>query len=359
MTRATLADVASAAGVSVPTVSKVLSGKKHVSPTTRSKVLEAVRASGYEALRSPTAPRVGLIDLLIDGIGSPWAQVLIKGAEQAAVRRGFSLVVTSSAGPDFDLRRWIGMVRKRNTDGIVLVLSRANQDEIAAIGELLHVPLVLLDPVGQRDPRISTVGATNWSGGVMATTHLLELGHVRIGFIGGPLDTQCSLDRHEGYLAAHRTFNVDPDASLTRFGDFVVTGGKTHGAELLDRPDRPTAIFAGSDLQAAGVYQAAAERGIRIPEGLSVVGFDDSLMCEMMSPPLTTVRQPLDDMASEAVRLISEEVTHPGGSGGTRIELATTLVVRGSTTRLPTHTVPLADAPHRPETAHEHEPMES
>ncbi|MEV4013741.1 substrate-binding domain-containing protein [Nonomuraea angiospora] len=331
MARATLADVAAAAGVSVPTVSKVLSGKKHVSAATRDKVLEAVRAFGYEAPRPPSTPRAGLVDLLIDGLGSPWAQVLIRGAEQAAARWGFSLVVTSSARADFDLRRWIGIVRKRSTDGIVLVLSRANQEEISAIEELLHVPLVLLDPVGKRDPRISTVGATNWSGGVMATTHLLELGHTRIGFIGGPLDTQCTLDRYEGYLAAHRTFGIDPDPALTRYGDFLISGGRAFGAELLDRPDRPTAIFAGSDMQAAGVYQAATERGIRVPAQLSVVGFDDSTWCEMMSPPLTTVRQPLDDMANEAVRLISEELTHPRGPVGTRIELATSLVVRSST----------------------------
>ncbi|MEV0389060.1 substrate-binding domain-containing protein [Nonomuraea sp. NPDC050643] len=331
MARATLADVAAAAGVSVPTVSKVLSGKKHVSAATRDKVLQAVRTSGYEAPRPPSTPRVGLVDLLIDGLGSPWAQVLVSGAEKAAARWGFSLVVTSSARPDFDLRRWIGMIRKRNTDGIVLVLSRADQREITAIEELLHVPLVLLDPVGQRDPRLSTVGATNWLGGVMATTHLLELGHTRIGFIGGPLDTQCTLDRYEGYLAAHRTFGIDSDPSLTRYGDFLVRGGKKLALELLDRDDPPTAIFAGNDLEAAGVYQAATEHGIRIPDDLSVVGFDDSPLCEMLSPPLTTVRQPLDDMANEAVRLVSEELTHPRGPAGTRIELATTLVVRGST----------------------------
>lgn len=334
MRRATLADVAAAAGVSVPTVSKVLSGKKHVSTATRDKVLEAVRTSGYEAPRPPSRPRAGVVDLLIEGLGSPWAQVLIGGAEKAAARWGFSLAVTSSARSDFDLRRWIGMVRKRNTDGIVLVLSRADQREIAAIEELLHVPLVLVDPVGQRDPRLSSVGATNWLGGVMATTHLLELGHTRIGFIGGPLDTQCTLDRYEGYLAAHRTFGVDSDPALARYGDFLVTGGKEIGGDLLDRDDPPTAVFAGNDLQAAGVYQAATERGVRVPGELSVVGFDDSMLCDMLSPPLTTVRQPLDDMANEAVRLVAEELTHPRGPAGTRIELATTLVVRGSTARL-------------------------
>ncbi|MER7370342.1 LacI family DNA-binding transcriptional regulator [Nonomuraea wenchangensis] len=331
MRRATLADVAAAAGVSVPTVSKVLSGKKHVSAATRDKVLEAVRAFGYEAPRPPATPRAGIVDLLIDGLGSPWAHVVVDGAERAAARWGFSLVVTSSARSDFDLRRWIGIMRKRGTDGIVLVLSRAGAEEIRAIEELLHVPLVLLDPVGQRDPRLSAVGATNWNGGVLATTHLLELGHTRIGFIGGPLDVQCTLDRYEGYLAAHRTFGIEPDPGLTRYGDFLVSGGKRHGAELLDRDDPPTAVFAGSDLQAAGVYQAAAERGVRVPAELSVVGFDDSPLCATMSPPLTTVRQPLDEMANEAVRLISEELTHPRGTAGTRIELATTLIPRAST----------------------------
>jgi LacI family xylobiose transport system transcriptional regulator len=328
--RATLADIAATAGVSVPTVSKVLSGRKHVAPATRDKVLEAARTHGYQAARPPSAPRAGMVDLLIDGLGSPWAQVLIRGAEQAAARWGFSLVVTSSVRSDFDLRRWTGILRKRGTDGIVLVLSRAGLEEIEAIRDLLHVPLVLLDPVGQRDPRLSAVGATNWSGGVMATTHLLELGHRRIGFIGGPLDTQCTLDRYEGYLAAHRTFGIDPDPGLTRYGDFLITGGRSLGAQLLDHADRPSAIFAGSDLMAAGVYQAAADRGIRVPGDLSIVGFDDSPPCEMMTPPLTTVRQPLDEMANEAIRLVHENLTHPRATG-TRIELATTLVVRHST----------------------------
>lgn len=335
MSRPTLADIAAAAGVSVPTVSKVLSGKKHVSDATRNKVLQAMRAYGYEPPRRPRVHRTGLVDLLVDGLGSAWAQLLLKGAERAAARWGSSLVVTSSARDDFDLRRWLDVVRRRGTDGIVLVLSHAKREETEVIEERLRVPLVLLDPVGQRDPRLSTVGATNWNGGVQATSHLLELGHRRIGFIGGPLDTQCTLDRYEGYLAAHRTFGVTPDPDLTRYGDFLISGGKTFGGELLDRPDRPTAIFAGSDLQAAGVYQAAAERGIRIPQDLSVVGFDDSPPCEMMSPPLTTVRQPLADMANEAIRLVHEELAHPREGAGTRIELATTLVVRGSTAPVP------------------------
>jgi LacI family transcriptional regulator, xylobiose transport system transcriptional regulator len=328
--RATLADVASAAGVSIPTASKVLNGKSHVATETRLKVLEAARASGYETSRALAGSRAGLVDLLIEGIGSPWAIELIDGAEYAAARRGFSLALTSCTRPEFDLHSWVRQVRERRTDGIVLALARAaGREEIDALRDLLRVPVVLLDPVGGRDPRIPTVGATNWAGGVAATTHLLELGHTRIGFIGGPADTQCSRDRHEGYLAAHRQLGVEPDPELVRFGDFLTSGGRKFGAELLGLADPPTAIFAGSDLQAAGVYQAATERGLRIPEDLSVVGFDDVSLCQTLSPPLTTIRQPLREMAQEAVRLVADELSHPSTTG-TRLELATTLILRDS-----------------------------
>ncbi|MFE2938008.1 LacI family DNA-binding transcriptional regulator [Streptomyces sp. NPDC059255] len=328
--RATMAAVAKAAGVSISTVSRVLADKPDISEETRGRVTRAAKETGYVARKGRQQPQDGILDVLIEGIATPWAGELISGVQTTAFSLGYRLALTTTGHPRFSIRDWIAVRRTRPTDGVILVLSRARHDEIAALAGL-SAPLILLDPVGTSEPTIPTVGATNWSGGAAATRHLLELGHRRIGFIGGPAEIQCTRERHEGYLAAHREFSVAPDPALTRYGDFLLTGGVAHGAALLDLPDRPTAVFAGSDGQAAGVYQMARARGLRIPEELSVVGFDDTTICTMLAPPLTTVRQPLAEMAAEGVRLIAQERARPGSSQGRRIELATSLVVRDST----------------------------
>lgn len=325
-----MATVAEVAGVSIPTVSRVLAGKPDISEETRLRVENAVRSTGYLVRGGRRGTSGGVIDILIEGATTPWAGELISGAERAAFELDLTLAVTATSHAGFRIGDWVDNRRFRPTLGIVLVLSKAEHSEISAL-EGLSTPLILLDPVGSSEPSIPTVGATNWSGGLTATRHLLKLGHTRIGFIGGPADIQCTRERHEGYLAAHREFGIEPDPRLVRYGDFMLSGGLAHGGSLLDEPDPPTAIFAGADAQAAGVYQAAVARGLRIPQDLSVVGFDDTAICTMLAPPLTTVRQPLADMAAEAVRLIAQERTRVGSSRGRRVELATTLIVRDST----------------------------
>jgi len=151
---------------------------------------------------------------------------------------------------------------------------------------------VVVDPVGEAGPEVPSIGATNWRGGLTATRHLLELGHTRIGVIGGPEQVLCSRARVDGFRAAMETAGLPVDPALIRYGDFHVEGGYRHGRALLGLADPPSAIFAGSDLQALGVYEAAREAGRRIPDELSVVGFDDLPIARWVGPPLTTVRQP-------------------------------------------------------------------
>lgn len=192
-------------------------------------------------------------------------------------------------------------------------------------------PYVLVDPVYSTETPAPTVAATNWAGGLAATEHLLSLGHRRIGIITGPADLDCSRDRLDGYRAALHRAGVPADDALVQFGDFVHEGGARGAARLLALPEPPTAIFAGSDNQAAGVYTVARERGLSIPGDLSVVGFDDLPVCEWLWPQLTTVRQPLFEMAATATRLLIEQAAGADPRDPTRIELATTLVVREST----------------------------
>lgn len=331
--RPTLADVARAAEVSVPTVSKAISGRSDVAEGTRQRILEAMRELGYLARGGVgSAERHGIIELLIGGVGTLWAIEIVRGAEEAAARYGKSLVVTSSLRETFSVDGWVDAVLAHKASGVIIATSRVagEFDRLAAAG----IPIVRLDSAGSGSSDEAEVGATNWAGMRDATRRLLDLGHRRIGFIGGEAHVQVSQDRLEGYSAALRRAGIPVDPDLVCEGDFMIAGGEAGARRLLDLADPPTAIVASSDLEAMGVYHAAQERGLRVPDDLSVIGFDDTVLCEYLSPPLTTVRQPLSQMADQAVRLLGEMV-RDDGSAHPRIELSTELIERGSTARPP------------------------
>jgi len=324
----TIAEIAAAAGVSVPTVSKVLNGRQGVSAATREQVELLLEEHGYERRGRPRQSS-GLVDFVISDLDTQWATALLRGAQAEAARLGMDLVVTTTHGKPVGTPDWVEHLAGRGSDGVVLVVSElldAGRQEL----ERLRTPIVLVDPVRSGSGSIATVVATDWAGGRDATQHLLALGHRRIGFITGPAEQECHRDRLDGYRAALSRAGLVHDPALVRNGDSLVSGGLHHGAELLALPDRPTAIISGSDEQAYGVYQAARALGLRIPDDLSVVGFDDVELCQWVSPQLTTVRQPLADMAREATRMVVE-LSRDGVRPASRIELATTVVVRAST----------------------------
>ncbi|WP_308252172.1 substrate-binding domain-containing protein [Pseudonocardia sp. KRD291] len=326
----TIAEVAEQAGVSVPTVSKVLNGRADVAGPTRERVRQAIAHSGYRK-RKPAAPRrTGLIDLVLDRLDSFWAMEVLRGAEAEARRTDRQVVLGTSDNDDPDSRAWLDRLAARGTDGVVVVVGDQDPETTARLAAL-EAPVVLLDPVGGSDPAFATVGATNWAGAFSAVEHLTSLGHRRIGVISGPPRLSSSQQRVDGYRAALRRSGIAADEDLVRFGDFLVGGGHRGATALLDLPEPPTAIFAGSDMQAVGVYQEAARRGLRVPADLSVVGFDDISLCEYLRPSLSTVLQPLARMAAEAVRLALDGSGPDTDGRVPRLELATDLVVREST----------------------------
>jgi DNA-binding LacI/PurR family transcriptional regulator len=322
--RVTIAEVALAAGVSVPTVSKVVNGRADVAPETRARVESLLREHGYRRRTATRRRRAELIDLVFNELESPWAIEIIRGVEEVARERGLGVVVSAQRGPGALGRSWVDAVASRRGAGVILVVSELSRDQIARL-KARGIPFVVLDPAGEPAPDVPSVGATNWNGGLVATRHLLELGHRRVGVIGGPSSILCSRARVDGYRAALETAGHAVDPELVRWGDFHVESGYEQARALLSLPEPPTAIFAGSDLQAFGVYEAARVLGRRVPDELSVVGFDDLPMARWAWPPLTTVRQPLSEMGSTAARLVL------GRGGDRRVELATSLVVRDST----------------------------
>jgi DNA-binding LacI/PurR family transcriptional regulator len=324
----TIATIASLAGVSVPTVSKVINGRSDVAPETRLRVEATIRDHGYQR-SDRAASRSNLIEVLFHELESAWALEIIMGVEQVARENNLAVVLSEMQGRRTPGRGWIEGVLTRRPTGVIAVFSDLSQ---GLLGQLRTrgIPFVVVDPTGEPLHDTPSVGATNWNGGLAATRHQLGLGHSRIGVISGPPEILCSRARLDGYRAAMDAAGVPVDPDLIRHGAFHVNEGVQEGRALLDLADPPTAIFAGNDLQAFGVYQAARELRLHIPEDLSVVGFDDLPVASWVGPPLTTIRQPLFQMAVTAARQVLM-LARGEKPSQTRVELATELVVREST----------------------------
>ncbi|PWW24835.1 LacI family transcriptional regulator [Geodermatophilus normandii] len=328
----TIAAIAAEAGVSLPTVSRVLNGRSDVAPHTRERIEQLLRDHGYRRRGARARERARLIDLVFNDLDSPWAVEIIRGAEDAAHAEGVGTVVSAIHRRASATRAWLENLVARASDGVVLVTSELDPALRSELQELqeLQVPAVVIDPAGIPSLDVPTIGATDWAGGVSATDHLAGLGHRRIGFVGGPVPLWSSRARLDGYRAGLGAAGLTVDPELVLEGDFGYASGFARAEQLLRLPDRPTAVFAANDQMALGVYEAARRRGLRVPEDLSVVGFDDLPLAQWSSPPLTTVHQPLAQMgmlaARTVLRLMQGEPVE-----GPRIELATRLVVRDST----------------------------
>ena len=327
--RVTITAIAAEAGVSVPTVSRVLNGRSDVSPQTRERVEELLRHHGYRRRAARSRVSASLIDLVFNDLDSPWAVEIIRGVEDTAHAAGVGTVVSAIHQRSTSARQWLQNLRARATDGVIFVVSDLSPPLLAELRRL-NIAMVVVDPAGVPAMDIPTIGATNWAGGLSATEHLLSLGHTRIGFIAGPKRLLCSRARLDGYRAGLEAAGIEVADELLYQGDFYHESGFAGGTALLDLDDPPTAIFASSDQMAFGVYEAVRRRGLRVPDDVSVVGFDDLPEARWASPPLTTVRQPLVEMGLLAARTVlrlaqGEDIDTP------RIELATDLMVRDST----------------------------
>jgi len=327
--KTTLTDIAVEAGVSLPTVSKVLNGRPDVAPATRARVEQLLDAHQYGRGAGRGTRRSGLIDLVFSGLDSPWAVEILRGVEEWGSLHETAVAVSLVRHGDARPASWTSAAASHHTDGVILVTSRLTTVQVGQLRGA-GIPLVVVDPANTPPPDIPSVGATNWAGGFAATEHLLSLGHRRIAAVTGPVDFLCSLARLDGYRSALERAGVPFDPALVRYGDFHHEGGFARGRELLAGDRLPSAIFAGSDQQAFGIYEAARHRGLRIPEDLSVIGFDDLPVARWASPPMTTVRQPLAEMGSSAAQMLGTLIEGIALSS-TRIELSTELVLREST----------------------------
>ncbi|MDQ0680399.1 DNA-binding LacI/PurR family transcriptional regulator [Arthrobacter pascens] len=325
--RPKIADVAAAAGVSVPTVSKVLNGRSHVSEATRARVRKALEDLEYTKRNVPAA-QPGLLQLVVNNFDSPWILETMEGVEAAASRLGFAIAYTRADHATAESWRKLRESSANRLAGVVLLAPRSGSRLVTTLRSL-NIPAVAIDPEVSEGLAIPSVSPASFSGALAAVGHLLGLGHRRIGIITGRGHSPGhGLARYAAYIAALHEAGLPVLPELVRDGDFSIESGLRLGGDLLDLPEPPTAIVTGSDLQALGVMNAAAQRSLKIPADLSIVGFDDIAQAALMSPPLTTVRQPLAQLASMAVNILTEQ---QGPAVPAALELATELVIRGTT----------------------------
>ncbi|NUR69323.1 MAG: LacI family DNA-binding transcriptional regulator [Hamadaea sp.] len=323
----TISYIAESAGVSIPTVSKVINGRRGVAADTRARVEAVISETGY---RKPAtgANQSKLMELVFDELEHQWGLQIIHGVQRVAREHRMGVVLTEFGPHHGAIRYWIDDAVARRPSCVVTVaqLSGEQRGQLKAQG----IPFVVFDPSNELPEDVPFVGATNWNGGRTATRHLIELGHREIAMIAGPGDQLYCRARLDGYRAALETAGRLLVPRFVVHAELTREGGYAAAQTLLNRPDRPTAIFASNDLQALGVYQAARAAGLRVPADLSVVGFDDLPVAALTDPPLTTVHQPLAEMAAAATEMAlalgrGERMPQLG------LELGTTLTVREST----------------------------
>jgi LacI family transcriptional regulator len=334
-TRATLATVAESAGVSIATVSKVLNGRHDVAPATRALVQDLLAQHDYVGRRGPASPAAHpTVELVFDGELNAYATEVIQGVLDAGAEAGVTVsVATRTRGQRSTVAdhpvAWARDLADAGRQAVIALVGALTSRHLGALSRA-RLPLVVVDPTDLPVARVTSVGATNFTGGLAATQHLLGLGHRRIAYVGGPVSATSNQARLHGFRAAMEAAAVPVPDLFVSIGHFLYQDGVDRGGALLDGDEAPTAVFAGSDEIAVGVIEAARSRGLRVPEDLSVVGFDDTQLARYASPPLTTVRQPLREMGSVALRTAMRQ------AAGERldshhVELATELIVRHST----------------------------
>jgi LacI family transcriptional regulator len=329
--RLTIRQIADLAGVSIATVSRVLNGREDVADETRDLVSRVIRENGYTASRSArglSAGRTGLVGILVPLLFPAYFAGILAGAAEALSERDLQIVLSPTGG---EHDREVSVIDRLHglTDGALIILPEESSEELEGLLDGGY-RFVVIDPLMPLDERIPSVSAAHTSGADQAMRHLLELGHRRIAQISGPRGWVATEDRRRGYRAALAAAGILPDPALEVEAVPETVPGRDAAGYLLDLSEPPTAIFAFNDNIAVGAIQAARARGLRVPDDLSIVGFDDVESATIVTPALTTVRQPLAEMGRTAVSLLNRllerqrfETLH--------VELATRLVVRDST----------------------------
>ena len=323
----TIQDVARTAGVSVSTVSRVLNSKVDVASETQDRIRSVIDDLGYTtnlAARSMRSFKKNLVGLLMPDIAYPFAIEVMKGVNRAIAESEFDLLVYTTGdvrktGRASHEQKYVSLLNNSITDGVIIVAPVTDEFSTEA-------PIVSIDPL-MSNPNYPSVHATNYRGAMEAMDYLLSLGHRRIGFISGRAELESSSRRLKGYRDALENAGLQVDEQLVASGDYTTETGALCARQLLSLDDPPTAIFASNDQAAMGVYQAAEERGLRIAEDLSVIGFDNIMESKYMG--LTTVDQFISEMGFVATKMLIRLINGEPLDSQT-YQMQTQLIIRNS-----------------------------
>jgi LacI family transcriptional regulator len=326
----TIRDVAAIAQVSTSTVSHVINDTRYVSPATRERVLSAMATLNYSPnrlARSLRNSRTLTLGVLLPNSANPFFAELLLGVEAACFDFGYNIIMgNANDNPERELS-YLEVLLSRKVDGILLVSTGAFKESIALLASH-DVPVVVVDRATNL-PSVDEIFTENKQGGMIAINYLLNLGHIRIGCITGPSFLTPSAERVAGYYEAMKAAGISVDSRWVVIGDFQHETGYSGCRQLLRLPEPPTAIFACNDLMAVGALCAVHEAGLRVPDDISVIGYDDVPLASYTVPRLTTIAQPARQLGRLAVerlvaRLQNQEMPV------LREKLAVTLVVRDS-----------------------------
>lgn len=328
---ATIKDVARRAGVSTMTVSRVINNSGYASQEARERVARAIAELDYlpNALaRSLRHRQTKTVALVLADIGNPFFIAVARGAEQVASAHGFSLLFCNTGESRDAEDAHLSVLLQKRVDGVLLVPTGDDDPGVARLGAR-GVPTVLIDRRVGGAPA-DLVRGDSERGAYELVRHLIGLGHARIALITGPLGLSTAADRAAGYARALREAGLPVSEALICADDFSLEGGRRSTRRLLALDPRPTAIFGGNTLIAFGAFQALRAAGLRVPEDVSLVTFDDLPEAWLMSPFLTTANQPADEIGRRAAELLFERLGGRGGPAPREVVLPAELVVRRS-----------------------------
>ncbi|WP_408893594.1 LacI family DNA-binding transcriptional regulator [Paenibacillus taichungensis] len=332
--KATIYDIAREAGVSIATVSQVINGKGKISEKRRAEIMEIMERLHYQPsaiAAALTGKQTYTLGLLVPDISNPYFAELARAVEDRSRQLGYSVVICSTDNKDERVERYLNLLQQKRVDGMMIGTGIDNAEILSPLLQQ-SIPVAL---IARHMPSLSvhTVAIDDRLGGGLAAQHLLELGHIHVAVLSESFKVSSSQERVRGFREVLEKAGLSLEADQVRESSADLGSAKKEALVLLTEKNRATGIFCCNDMQAIGALQAAKELGLRVPEDVSIIGFDNTILASVTSPPLTTIAQPIEDLGRRAVDLLIDELKNEENSPQ-KIVLKPELVIRDSTGKL-------------------------